>query len=421
MNRAVTFSGSFSSDASVDIPSSKSYIHRMAICAALSEGISTISNVNFSNDIYATVSCLETLGCKCVVNEDKITIHGGKYTDELKLYDCNESASTLRFMIPVVLSVAGRGKFTGSSTLMKRPLDTYFDLFSDNGIVFDYKSGEYLIAEGSFFKDEYSIGGGVSSQFITGILLSLAYLGGRKKLNIIGKLSSAPYVDITREVMNQFGVNVDFDGKSFLIDGTGNFTAKDVVAQGDYSQAAFYVAAAVSGGRITLKNLSLKTSQGDAIIFELVKKMGGKIYTTDNGIVVEKSDLNSIGVIDAENFPDIVPPLALICTQCKGDTTITNVSRLKVKESDRLLSVKTLLNQLGADVQIDDNNMYIKGGAQLHGAEISAFNDHRIAMTAAVASVITDGSITIEESESVNKSYPRFFEDLVKLGGFSVE
>ncbi|MBQ6998380.1 MAG: 3-phosphoshikimate 1-carboxyvinyltransferase [Clostridia bacterium] len=421
MDRTVTFSGGFVPDASVSIPSSKSYIHRMAICAALSDGVSTISNVNFSNDITATLGCLETLGCKSVVTDDKIEIHGGKFTDDLKLYNCDESASTLRFMIPVVLAAAGKGKFTGTPTLMKRPLDTYFDMFSDNGIAYDYKAGEYLKAEGGFVKDEYSLDGSVSSQFITGILLALAYLGGRRKLNIIGNLSSAPYVDITREVMQQFGVKVDFGGNAFIIDGSGKFIPQNVIAQGDYSQSAFYLAAAVMGGRITLKNLSLTTSQGDAVIVDLVEKMGGKITKTADGIVAEKSQLKSLGVIDAEDFPDIVPPLALMCTQCIGDTTITNVSRLKIKESNRLLAVQTLLNQLGAEVKIDDNNMYIKGEAHLHGAEVSAFNDHRIAMTAAVAAVAADGSITIKESESVKKSYPKFFDDFVKLGGISVE
>jgi len=421
LDRTVTFSGSFSADASVNIPSSKSYIHRMAICAALSDGVSTISNVNFSNDITATLRCLNTLGCKSVVTDDKITIYGGKYANELNLFNCDESASTLRFMIPVVLAAAGKGKFTGTPTLMRRPLDTYFEMFADNGIAYDYKAGEYMLADGKFVKDEYTLDGGVSSQFVTGILLALAYLGGRKKLNIKGTLSSAPYVDITREVMQQFGVKVDFDGNSFVIDGNGKFTPQNVIAQGDYSQSAFYLAAAVMGGKITLKNLSLTTSQGDAVIVNLVEKMGGKITKTADGIVAEKSQLKSIGVIDAEDFPDIVPPLALMCTQCIGDTTITNVSRLKIKESNRLLAVQTLLSKLGAEVKIDDNNIYIKGGAQLHGGEVSAFNDHRIAMTAAVAAVGANGSITIQESESVKKSYPKFFEDFVELGGVSVE
>lgn len=421
MNRTVTFSGGFLPDANVSIPSSKSYVHRMAICAALADGVSTISNVNFSNDITATLGCLDTLGCESTVADDKIEIHGGKYTNELNVYNCDESASTLRFMIPVVLSAAGKGKFTGTETLLKRPLNTYFDIFDSNGITYDYKAGEYLLAEGKFTKDEYSLDGGVSSQFVTGMLLALAYLGGKKKLNIIGNLSSAPYVDITREVMAQFGVKVDFDGKAFAIDGTGKFTSGDVVAQGDYSQSAFFLAAAMLGGRITLKNLSNATSQGDAVIVDLIEKMGGRLTKTADGIVAEKSELKSIGTIDAENFPDIVPPLALLCTQCEGDTVITNVSRLKIKESNRLLAVQTLLNNLGAEVSIDDNNMYIKGGAKLHGGVVSAFNDHRIAMTAAVAAIAADGSITIEESESVKKSYPKFFEDFGRLGGISIE
>ncbi len=420
MNRTVSFKGQFKPDARVCIPSSKSYVHRMAICAALAKGESNISNVNFSNDITATLDCLEVLGCHVSHTEDKITIYGGNFTDKLNVYNCGESASTLRFMIPVVLATAGRGEFTGTETLMRRPLDTYFDIFNDNGIKFDYKPGEYLRAEGTFVKDEFSIDGSVSSQFITGMLLAMAYLGGKKKLNIIGELSSAPYVEITREVMAQFGVKVEYDGKSFITD-TNGFESGITTAQGDYSQSAFFLAAGVLGGKVELKNLSQPTSQGDAVIVELIEKMGGRLTRDENGIIAEKSHLKSLGTIDAEHFPDIVPPLALICTQCEGDTQITNVSRLKIKESNRLSAVESLLNSLGADVKTDDNNIYIKGGTRLHGATVTSFNDHRIAMTAAVAAVAADGSITIVESESAKKSYPKFFEDFKGLGGISIE
>lgn len=421
MNRTVTFTGGFLSDANVSVPSSKSYVHRMAISAALARGESTISNVNFSNDITATLNCLAAMGCSYEICDDVITIHGGNFTRELKVYNCGESASTLRFMIPVVLSAAGRGKFTGTETLMKRPLDTYLDIFKSCGIKYDYKAGEYLMAEGELLQEEYTLDGGVSSQFVTGMLLALANLGGVKRLHIRGELSSAPYVDITRQVMRQFGVAVEFDGKTFTIDGKGGFTPMKVSAQGDYSQSAFFLAAAMLGGRIALKNLSPVTAQGDAVIVELIKKMGGKITVAADEIVAEKSNLRSVGTIDAGNFPDIVPPLALLCTQCSGDTTITNVSRLKIKESDRLLAVQTLLSRLGAEVAIDDNNMYIKGDARLHGGVVSSFNDHRIAMTAAVAAIAAQGAVTIEESESVNKSYPKFFEDFERLGGISIE
>ena len=421
MDRTITFTGAFSSDASVNIPSSKSYVHRMAICAALSKGRSTISNVNFSEDITATLSCLETLGCRWSVNKSEITIESGEFTKENKIYNCGESASTLRFMIPVVLATVGKGKFVGSETLLKRPLDIYFEIFDKTGISYDYVPGEYLSVEGNLCESEYCLDGSVSSQFVTGMLLSLAYLGGGRKLNISGALSSAPYVDITREVMELYGVKVDFDGSSFTIDESQKFTPCDSVAQGDYSQSAFYLAAAVAGGEITLKNLSSKTSQGDAVIVDLVEKMGGRIERDEFEIRAYKSELKSIGTIDAEHFPDIVPPLALICTGCIGDTVITNVSRLKIKESNRLLAVENLLNTLGADVRTDDNNIYIKGGAKLHGGKVSAVNDHRIAMTASVASVMADGSITIAESESVKKSYPHFYEDLKKLGGIEVE
>lgn len=421
MNRKVTFSGRFNKDANVIVPSSKSYIHRMAICAALAEGKSRITNVNFSDDINATLQCLQSMGCKVDVSGSNIEITGGIYTDRLNTYNCNESASTLRFMIPVVLSSVGKGKFIGSSTLLKRPLNTYIDLFDDNGINYEYVQGEYFVADGKFDKDLYRLGGNVSSQFITGMLLALARTGGRKKIEIIGQLTSAPYVNITREVMKEYGVKTDYKDNVFTVNAPNGFVPQNTVAQGDYSQSAFFLVAAMLGGRITLKNLKEKTSQGDAVIVDLIRKMGGKITRCGNDIVAEKSALKSLGTVDAQHFPDIVPPLALLCTQCEGDTVLTNVNRLKIKECDRLLATEKLLKDLGAEVKTDDNNIYIKGGQKLHGNTVSSFNDHRIAMTAAVASVVTDGSVIIEESESVKKSYPRFFEDFERLGGICVE
>lgn len=421
MNRTVTFTGKFSDDACVNIPSSKSYVHRMAICAALAEGKSVISNVNFSNDITATLNCLKTLGCGVETGKNEIRINGGRFLKSCNTYDCSESASTLRFMIPIVLAVAGGGRFIGSDTLLRRPLDAYFKLFSENGIKYEYEKGRFFSAEGSFTKNEYSLEGDASSQFVTGMLLALAYTGGEKRLNITDRLSSAPYVDITREVMAQFGVDVEFDGNGFTVCGANGFIPQNATAQGDYSQSAFFIAAALNGGKITLKNLSANTAQGDSVIVELVEKMGGRLEKNDSEITAFKSKLHSLGTIDAADFPDIVPPLALICTQCTGDTVITNVNRLKIKESDRLLAVENLLNTLGAEVKTDDNNIYIKGEAMLHGGTVSAVNDHRIAMTAAAASVIADGSVTIEDSESVKKSYPNFFDDFQLLGGVTVE
>jgi len=421
VDRKITFRGEFNQDAQVCIPSSKSYIHRMAICAALAKGRSTIYNVNFSADIDATLACLDTLGCKWSATEDKIEITGGLFNSELNTFNCNESGSTLRFMVPVVLSCVGRGRFIGSPTLLKRPLDAYFDLFDENGIRYEYKAGEYLLAEGRFTNDEYSLDGSVSSQFVTGMMLALANSGQNKKIKIKGALSSAPYVDITREVMAQFGVNTYFSDNTFTIDASTGFKPCDTIAQGDYSQSAFFLVAAMLGGKITLKNLKEKTCQGDAVIISLIEKMGGNVIRKGDDIIAEKSKLKSLGIIDAGDFPDIVPPLALLFTQCSGDTVITNVNRLKVKESNRLEAVQALLNNLGADVKIDDNNMYIKGNCKLCGGRVNAFNDHRIAMTAAVASIVTEGSVLIEDSESVNKSYPHFFEDFEKLGGISIE
>ncbi len=405
--------------AKIVIPSSKSYIHRYLLSALLSGGESVIDNVTFSKDIEATLSCIEKLGAKVSVSSDKKTIKvkgGIKNLSEVLLY-CNESASTLRFIIPVATLFADYIEYRGAQSLFKRPLDPYFKLFDQNNMDYSFKEGEFLKLGGKFKRNEYVIDGSVSSQFVTGLLFTLPVMEFDSVIKIEGNLESKPYVDITLEVLKNSGIEiVNNDYKSFEIKGNQSYKAGKYFAQGDYSQVAFFLVAGVFLGGIDCINMEPCSLQGDRIIVDILRKMGADILEIDRGFRVNKSSLKSIGTIDATDFPDIVPILSLACALAEGTTIIKGIERLRIKECDRIFATVDVLSKLGADICEKDNAIVIKGKKALAGGRASSYNDHRIAMTMAIASLVCEGSVTIDNPMSINKSYPEFYNHL-KLTG----
>lgn len=406
----------------VQIPASKSYMHRHILAAALAVGESRISNVSYSNDIDATLDCVAAMGARVRREEHAVAICGVQTAAELPTLDCGESASTLRFLIPIAIAVCGGGRFVGSETLLKRPLDPYFRIFEQNGIAYDYCPGKYLEVRGRFTQKQYVVDGAVSSQFVTGLLYALPLLPFDTEIEIAGVLESRPYIDITLDVLNHAGIAVENDNyQAFYVLGNQTFAAQDVTAQGDYSQAAFFIAAGLTAGAVRLKNLSRSTTQGDAVIVELARRMGGAVQWDGDDLAVRPSQLQSMGEIDAHDFPDLVPILSLICTQCAGDTVIKNIGRLKIKECDRLAATQEMLTQLGAQITADDDSLHICGGAQIFGGRVDSYNDHRMAMTAAIAALMSEHPVTIGRPMSIRKSYPLFYEDFKQLGGVRFE
>ena len=405
--------------AKIVIPSSKSYIHRYLLSALLSDGESVIDNVTFSKDIEATLSCIERLGAKVSVSPDKKTIKvkgGIKSLNEVSLY-CNESASTLRFIIPVATLFADNIEYRGAESLFRRPLDPYFKLFNQNNMDYSFKEGEFLKLSGKFFEREYGINGSVSSQFVTGLMFTLPNQSFDSVIIIEGNLESRPYVDITLEVLKNSGIEIINNSyQSFEIKGGQKFESKSFFSQGDYSQAAFFLVAGTFLGGIECTNMEPHSLQGDRVIVDILKEMGADIENTAKGFKVNKSNLKSIGTIDATDFPDIVPILSLACALAEGTTVIKGIERLRIKECDRVFATVDVLSKLGADICEKDNTIVIKGKKTLSGGRASSYNDHRIAMTMAVASLVCEGSVTIENPMSINKSYPEFYNHLELTG-----
>ena len=401
------------------IPSSKSYIHRYLLSALFCDGESTIENVSFSNDINATLGCIEELGAKVWVSEDKtcIKVCGAKAgRDAASLY-CGESASTLRFIIPIATLFADNIEYTGAVSLFKRPLEPYFRIFEKNNMDYEFRLGEYLKLKGGFTQSTYTIDGSVSSQFVTGLLFTLPNMDFDTEIVIDGVLQSKPYVDITLEVLKNSGIEiVNHNYEVFRIKGNQKFKPGNFFAQGDYSQAAFFLVAGCFAGNIECTNLETCSLQGDRVIVDILRRLGADITPLERGFRVEKSQLKAIGKIDASDFPDIVPVLSLACALAEGTTVIEGIERLRIKECDRVFATVNVLSALGADICERDGALVINGKKFLNGGRVSSFNDHRMAMTAAVASLACTDGVVIEDAMSINKSYPAFYEDLKSTG-----
>ena len=373
-------------EGTVTPPPSKSQAHR-AILAQLLAGGGTISNLASSEDIEATQRCAAAL-----------KLAG----DGLPLLDCGESGSTLRFLIPIALALRGGGIFTGHGRLMERPQQPYFDIFDEKGVSYEQKNG-MLTLRGELKPGEYRLPGNVSSQFVTGLLYALPLLEGDSQIILTSPLESRGYVDMTLDVLDKFGVRVEVLEDGFAVPGRQEYRPCDLTVEADWSQAAFWYAAIALGSPVELEGLNAFSTQGDMEIVPCFLKLQGA------GEVE----------LDVSDWPDLVPPLAVMAALRGGEITrLTNAARLRIKESDRLASVTQVLNALGAWVEEGPDFLKITGRDGLAGGvTVDCHNDHRIAMMAAIAATRCKEPVTLLGAECVKKSYPNFWDDYRMLGG----
>ena len=410
----------------IPIPPSKSYSHRAIIAAALATSnkdkeVSRIDNLKYSVDITTTTEIMENWGANIEIGEDFEIIKGnsGVVNPKDEYTQCNESGSTIRFLIPIGLSSNNKIVFDGKGKLVERPLDSYYKIFDEQGIKYSNNNGWLpLNVDGQLKSGKYEIEGNISSQYITGLLYALPLLNGDSELKINKTLESKGYIDLTLEILEMSGIKVENNNyKSFFIKGNQKYNPFDYVIEGDYSQVAFWIVAGILGSEIKCLHVKKDSLQGDREIIEIVQRMGANVEIFDDYIIVKPSQTYGT-VIDISQCPDIGPILTVLAALSKGETKIINAERLRIKESDRITSIKTELNKLGANVEEVGDSLVINGVERLTGStELSAWNDHRIAMSLAIASIKCDGEIVIDEAESVKKSYPHFWEDFKKMGG----
>ena len=385
-------------------PASKSQGHRALLAAALAQGESVLAGLTPSRDIEATISCVCTLGAQVRWEADGVHVAGRGSKPGVcsgQTYDCGESGSTLRFLIPITLALTGGGSFIGHGRLMERPLQPYFDIFKQKDIYYAQADGRAGL-EGTLTPGDYSLPGNVSSQFITGLLFALPLLDGDSRLLLTTPLESEGYVDMTLEVLEQFGIRVIREDNGFLVPGGQSYQSRDVRIESDWSQAAFWYAARALGSEIAIDGLNAASAQGDRVIAAQFEQL------TAPGEVE----------LDMSQCPDLVPALAAMAAVRRGTTRIVNAARLRIKESDRLAAVTDVLSRLGADVSEQEDGLTIVGKTALVGGVcVDSHNDHRIAMMAAVAATRCQGPVTVENAGCVAKSYPSFWEDYETLGG----
>lgn len=411
----------------IEIPPSKSYSHRAVIAAALAENgkKSRVDNLKFSVDITTTTDIMENWGAKIKRFESALEIVGndGKVVPKDKYVQCNESGSTIRFLIPIGITNENELVFDGKGKLVDRPLDSYYKIFDKQGIFYKNENGKLpLTVNGKLKAGNYEIEGNISSQFITGLLYALPLLDGDSKLTINKNLESKGYIDLTLEILKLAGIEiVNNDYKNFDIKGNQIYKPFDYTVEGDYSQVAFWIVAGIiSANRdneVKCLHVNKNSLQGDREIIEIVTRMGANLEIFDDYVIVKPSKTKGT-VIDISQCPDIAPILTVLAALSEGETRIINGERLRIKESDRITSIKTELNKLGANVAEKGDSLIIQGVQGFTGGvTVSAWNDHRIAMSLAVASSRCEKEIILEEAESVRKSYPHFWDDFVKMGG----
>lgn len=381
----------------VAMPPSKSAAHRALICSFLSGGGSVAPLIS-SNDMRATVGVIEGL-------------KNGE-----KTLNCIESGSTLRFMIPVAAALGKSVTFIGEGRLPERPIGEYAQLLGEHGVRLETSGGLPLTISGQLQSGVYEIRGDVSSQYITGLLLALPILNGDSEIHITTALQSKPYVDMTVKVMADYGVEIDEMPYGYFVKGNQKFNVKNYTVEGDWSQAAFFLSAGAIGSDVTVGGLDFASTQGDKAVVDIMKRFGADIEIIDNKIRCKKGSLCGIE-IDCADIPDMVPAIAVTAAFASGKTVITGAERLRLKESDRIEAICENLKKMGADISETADGMIINGGGELHGAELLGYNDHRIVMAFSVAALFAKGETVITDAQSINKSYPTFFEEYNRLGG----
>lgn len=385
--------------------SSKSDAHRLLIASALSDRQTFIRCNARSADITATVNCLNSLGADIKFVDGGISVKPIKEKRKSAVLDCNESGSTIRFLLPVAASLGTNTEFTGGGRLPERPLSPLREQMEAHGVVFSPINVFPVKINGEMTSGEFTIKGNISSQFITGLLFALPLLNGNSIIKVIPPVESRPYIDMTLNTLKKFGITVTEKSNSFFIPGGQKYASPGTVeSEGDWSNSAFFLTAGAVSGKVTVTGLDVSSVQGDKQILTILKEMGAEITVEQGSITVKKGDLHGVN-IDARNIPDLVPIISVAAAAANdGETVITGAERLKIKESDRLAAVYESFKALGVDISKTDDGLVINKTGIVGGGAVSGYNDHRMVMALSVLSAVSSGDIILRGAEAVNKS-----------------
>ncbi len=401
----------------VKAPPSKSCTHRAMICASLADGRSRISTPLYCEDTMRTLDMCKKVGAE-MTHGDPLIVEG---TDTLSPSDgvmnCGGSGTTLRFFTAIAGAVPGISILTGDASLRRRPIAELLNALRALGVktIAGRNRLPPLIVFGGIIRGgSTTLRGDVSSQFASALLLVSSKARNPVEITVTD-LQSLPYVRITVDMLSRFGITVYERNNHFRIPPGQKLKPRKYTLEGDFSSAAFLLAAGALAGKVTVSNLTHTSIQGDRKIVEIFKEMGAHVTKKQDKITVEMGELSST-TVDIANTPDLAPIYALLGTQAKGVTKILNAGRLQWKESNRLTTITTELNKMGATIQKKEDELHIEGPTPLRGSVINPHRDHRIAMMGTVAGLVAEGKTTIEDEKCINKSYPQFFNDMKNIG-----
>lgn len=425
----------------IQAPASKSSMQRALAAALLTKGASIIKNPGNSNDDKAGMEIIRNLGAELIINNEKLIIKSNGVNPIVSSVNCGESGLGIRMFTPIIALSDTEITINGEGSLLTRPMDFFDTFFPQLGVSIQSNKGKLpLKIKGPLQPKNIEVDGSLSSQFITGLIMAFsassnssngeAFEDSTKKVVSIKvrNLKSKPYIDLTLDIMKQFGMNVPENKKyeEFIFHNESSRISPlegkgaEYTVESDWSGGAFLLVAGAIAGPITVKGLDLTSPQGDKRIVDAMMNANASIVIEAKGIKVRPTLPNAIGMqafnFDATDCPDLFPPLVALAAYCKGTTTIKGVSRLIHKESNRALSLQEELGKMGLVIELDRNEMKIHGGGKLKGSTVHSHHDHRIAMACAVVALQADGETTIEAAEAINKSYPDFFWHLKKLG-----
>ena len=401
-------------------PTSKSSMQRACAAALLNNGKTIIGNPGRSNDDLAALGVIDNLGAKVLLQpSNELHIESSGVNPVSGEMNCGESGLGIRMFAPIAALSDQEIIINGTGSLLSRPMYFFDEIFPSLGIKIESNHGKLPIKiKGPLKPVDITIDGSLSSQFLTGLLMAYGKAATKPVTITVNNLKSKPYIDLTLQVMKEFGYSViNHQYESFEIHPVNETThqPKNYLVEGDWSGAAFLLVAGAIAGEITIKGLNVFSSQADKAILRALTMSEAVISIAEDQIVIGPGKLKAFH-FDATDCPDLFPPLVALASFCDGTTVIEGVSRLAHKESNRGLTLQEEFGKMGIEITLQDDLMLVKGGTGVNAATVHSHHDHRIAMACAVAALRADGETRIEEAEAINKSYPTFYDDLKKLG-----
>lgn len=399
----------------ITVPASKSDAQRAIIAASLAIGKSKISNCGTSDDVLHVIKACELLGAKVEsIGSDSYIISGGKYVNVTEL-NVGESGLAIRLLTPIVATKKQKTLLNGKGSLLKRPLHFFDENLPKMKVEVKSTNGFLPIeVQGPLKGGTYAVDGSQSSQYISGLLMALPLVDDASDLSV-EELASKPYVQMTLNTLEKFGIRIENDNfNRFLIAGKQQYIPCDYQVEGDWSAASYWLVAAALGAEITISGLSMASLQADKKVLDALIVAGCNLQFSSEGISVKGNEKKAFQ-FDATHCPDLFPALVSFAVFCPGISVISGVKRLKNKESDRGVALKTEFEKLGVQIDLIDDEMHIHGTTSIEGEMVNSHNDHRIAMCLAIVGLFSKNGVTIENAEAVAKSYPDFWKDLDKL------